>query len=1123
MNRYKTKGIILLLGMLCFLAVGTLNAKSLTTNGKNGLQKPSAAKCVRTLSNIGNWGYWIYYDGTMGITPGNTSGCFYPRGTAGAVFQDGFVFAGYVSQNGVRLPERPLRCGGVTYSTGTTPGWIQADGTPISPDEYRARLYRIRVDWETLTRAQVKQDAAEINLVPISAVTDAQCDEVIAQYKLDWEEWPVDLGAPYVDVNANGVWDVGVDKPGIALADQVVWLVINDKDESRVLDLYGSRSIGLELQITLWGYNQPSAALGQLVFKKVKIINKSQYDIDSMFVSQWCDPDLGEAGDDFVGCDTTLSLGYVYNGQSTDANYAPFGIAPPAVGYDFFQGPIVTGIAGQDLNKNGVDDASDYAIFDLKKVGPGKINLPMTSFAYFSAGSAISDPPLKIYDGTLQWYNMIRGFTPTNDITNYTPYIAGAGLGAGQPTIFPLSGDPVANTGDVDGQGTNFAYGDRRMFQSSGPFTMTRGDTQEVVVALVGGLGGDNLSSISALKSTDDVAQKLYNDLFSTVPKAPATPSVNATPTEDVIVLNWGDNQTLVAETEKNNSLTGYNFQGYNIYQLPSVSASLDQGVRIVTFDLVDDVTIITGKRFVSAYGQVVEVPVQYGSDKGVQRYFVIDKDYLTGTPLYPGNTYYFVVTAYNYNPAPALIEDKALESGQVVVAVVPQSTTPGVRIGGDIQSSITVNHPAGRSDGVVTATVIDPLALKDYEYKVTFALDQDTISSTYGQYLWNMKNMTLGTVLMPKGVYQADDVANATDHPIVDGVQVRVSGPATGMKNWSYVPAANRWLTWSAGDLWGLEGYSGSIGWGNNFFGSNLPADRLVNVELRFTATDATGIPLDPQNVNVSNAYRYLRRAAVAAAQPEFAPFIINPGAGYAYQDMPPICLSAWDVENNRRLAVGFMENNAAGALVNGRWFPGRYDTEGGTNVVRDILFIFASDYKDTPQEAYKVDFLAQCVNMDLMWVVTCSRRGAVVPKNGDVLNILANHINTDADEFTFTVTGTGESLDSAKEDVKKITIFPNPYYAYNTEESNRFDRFVTFCHLPKKATIRIFNLAGLQVRKLEKDDNTQFYKWDLMNENNLQIASGLYVAYIDMPELGETKMLKIMIIQGEQILDTY
>ena len=108
-------------------------------------------------------------------------------------------------------------------------------------------------------------------------------------------------------------------------------------------------------------------------------------------------------------------------------------------------------------------------------------------------------------------------------------------------------------------------------------------------------------------------------------------------------------------------------------------------------------------------------------------------------------------------------------------------------------------------------------------------------------------------------------------------------------------------------------------------------------------------------------------------------------------------------------------------------------------------------------------------------------------------------------------------------KADVEKVNVFPNPYYAYNPSEPDRFTRFVTFTHLPQIATIRIFNLAGAQVRKLEKNEDSQFFKWDLKNGSGYPVASGMYIAYIDMPEVGKQKVLKLMIIQGEEIIDAF
>jgi len=110
------------------------------------------------------------------------------------------------------------------------------------------------------------------------------------------------------------------------------------------------------------------------------------------------------------------------------------------------------------------------------------------------------------------------------------------------------------------------------------------------------------------------------------------------------------------------------------------------------------------------------------------------------------------------------------------------------------------------------------------------------------------------------------------------------------------------------------------------------------------------------------------------------------------------------------------------------------------------------------------------------------------------------------------------------AKADVDKVNVFPNPYYGYNSRETSREGHYVSFSHLPAKATIRIFDLAGVLVRTLEKNNpSTQFQQWDLRNDNNYPVASGIYIAYIDMPEQGKTKILKVAIIQEVQVLPVY
>ena len=66
------------------------------------------------------------------------------------------------------------------------------------------------------------------------------------------------------------------------------------------------------------------------------MLNKGGNDIDDMYIGLWSDPDLGDAGDDFVGCDTTLGLGFCWN-DGVDSYYSSYSGGTPAVGYDFFR------------------------------------------------------------------------------------------------------------------------------------------------------------------------------------------------------------------------------------------------------------------------------------------------------------------------------------------------------------------------------------------------------------------------------------------------------------------------------------------------------------------------------------------------------------------------------------------------------------------------------------------------------------------------------------------------------------------------------------------------------------------------------------------------------------------
>jgi len=159
----------------------------------------------------------------------------------------------------------------------------------------------------------------------------------------DFQNWPVELGAPFVDNNENRTYEPlpdGSDHPEF-IGDQVLWMVMNDGVDSLHV-VFHSTPLDVEIQRTVFGFDRRDV-YGDVMFIKDLIINKGRNNIEDTYVGLWSDPDLGDASDDFVGCDTTLGMGIAYN-DGGDANFADYSGGTPAVGYDFFQGPMIPSI-----------------------------------------------------------------------------------------------------------------------------------------------------------------------------------------------------------------------------------------------------------------------------------------------------------------------------------------------------------------------------------------------------------------------------------------------------------------------------------------------------------------------------------------------------------------------------------------------------------------------------------------------------------------------------------------------------------------------------------------------------------------------------------------------------------
>jgi len=104
-----------------------------------------------------------------------------------------------------------------------------------------------------------------------------------------------------------------------------------------------------------------------------------------------------------------------------------------------------------------------------------------------------------------------------------------------------------------------------------------------------------------------------------------------------------------------------------------------------------------------------------------------------------------------------------------------------------------------------------------------------------------------------------------------------------------------------------------------------------------------------------------------------------------------------------------------------------------------------------------------------------------------------------------------------AAKNKLDDISVFPNPYFGIDP-----FGRFpnhnvMRFINLPKKVTIRIFTISGVFVTKLDKDSASPWLDWNLRNRSNFTVASGIYIAHLEMPNIGK-KIMKLAIVQDNR-----
>jgi hypothetical protein len=684
---------------------------------------------------------------------------------------------------------------------------------------------------------------------------------------------------------------------------------------------------------------------------------------------------------------------------------------------------------------------------------------------------------------------------------------------------------------------------------------MAPGDTQEVVVAALVGLGADYLSSITVLKAEDKAIKESYNNLFSVPPSISSSVAISGSQAAVSFVADARDigasavtvnlktyNDSLIASLPladdgmHNDAGAGDKIYGTSV-QIKQMQTGLTADAvvtyadgKVLTWSRILN-NITTTKLSVPSYSIVSDNINEDGianPGENVRYIFSLKNNSSLGFSnltmhALPGPFgQHLSLAALSGNATFSLSYDQSNPATYMAVGVPSTYSNSTITILLTVTDSsynqwtdtlvfpvkplvnniydTPLAHVAGLTQGSFAVWLVDSTRIKNHLYVIR-GVDSIAPGPIHG---YSVKDSTTGVILIQNHPFP-DSLGHTS--PIVDGFKLLLGTIDTlpGMNRggqgvgWN-VPSGKRdWSSTDAGD-YNLEGFNvsgtgGAIGMGQDWgtaFGagmSTVTPDELHKVLIKFADVDTAFNVINPADQNVSMAYRFVGHADSALADLSFLP-IVHATAGYAYQDRRPVPFAVFDENNNnQRLDVGFLENNTIGGREDGKYDPPTSSSGIETTVSREWMLIFATPYDAVNfNPAIPTDILNK--NSPLMWWIVATMRGSDLFSAGDELEIIANHLPSSKDLWTFNPLDRSILIQaSIPYSFALMQNYPNPF---NPSTTIRYE-----LSAPSKVTLTIYNVLGQKVRTLVNEvqnPGPQLQVWNSKNDAGSNVASGVY-----------------------------
>jgi hypothetical protein len=840
--------------------------------------------------------------------------------------------------------------------------------------------------------------------------------------------------------------------------------------------------------------------------------------------------------------------------------------------YDAGDTPLTTArnIRGQHFNLDTVSHPQTY---------PGAKNLGLSSFVnYIQSNPDRGDPAFAIEARNYMLGRLRLGgvLNPAND-----PF--GTVRGPAVPESlwnFWYHGDPVANTGWLY---TNPS--DVRQMQNTGPFTLIEGQPVDIVVAYIVGRGTDARNSVALAKQFSDKAQFIYDRNFEAAPPPPPV-TARVRTTENSIEVIWDTYEQMRFRHVTSAWDMRFQGFEVTMYNKPGSTAATEGGkenakviARYDKADIVDNILIESadGQRNLRFQKGIQIDSATYANSSTGRIRLVITTDPFTGKALLKGRPYFIAITGYAVDHLSLLPVRSGSRDYYVSAASFSQFTAnqptvingaAGIVTGSDLNAPFRFEEQATQSSGVAAGKVYVNEVFREQvsgnKYQLSFF--RDATQTKYSLF-WRVKDLGTNTVKLDSQRVYPDSLDYAVR--LVDGLRFRPVQVQPAILTPTYTNAT-KWYTLRPSVYYPGKDLPGDPN-GPEFLRSrqsNLTiVEKMRQIEIRFGPTQKayryvnTFSTLGSQNPT-QGVYEYaggmeLRRADTTGGRP------IPPNFKRGYVDVP---FQVWIKDarrgEERQMNCGFMENRVP-RVPDGIWDPtANLDSSDATGS-REWIIVFDTPYSPDTSLVYTggnfngvrrfANVLTGWTKPDAWTNITLSAEDSaraadpllgalyVVPlqrrivgpdtlrwANGEVLTIPITYPFTSADTYTYQSSVGGGKLDASakKAAFDRVNVFPNPLFGYNPGGSftgtNPDDPYVTFSNLPEEVTIRIYSLSGVLLRTLSKNNASPFMQWNLQNEAGLRVASGVYLAIVTAPGVGE-RVLKLAVMMPQKQIQRF